>query len=115
MEKGVFYSWYHRKCIEAVESPLDLLYGTTKSTTSYWFAVVLWLKLAINLLHAVGKSSQLLWGIWVTLSLGVTVCILVLVRPYISTVDERVETDGGMHVMHLDLSGSGTYILTENP
>ena len=57
--------------------------------------VVLWLKLAINLLHAVGKSSQLLWGIWVTLSLGVTVCILVLVRPYISTVDERVETDGG--------------------
>ena len=91
VQKGVFNNWYHRKCVEAVESPYDLLYGTTKSTTSFWFAIVLWLKLTINVLHSVGTASELLWGIWMQLALGITVCILVLVRPYISAVDERVE------------------------
>ena len=91
VRKGAFYSWYHRKCSEAVESPFDVLYGTSKPAASYWFAVVLWLKLVINFLHSVGQSTELEWGVWVQLALGVTVCILVLVRPYISLDDERVD------------------------
>jgi hypothetical protein len=91
VRKGAFYSWYHRKCSEAVESPFDVLYGTSKPAASYWFAVVLWLKLVINFLHSIGQSTELEWGVWVQLALGVTVCILVLVRPYISLDDERVE------------------------
>jgi hypothetical protein len=38
--KEAFERWYQNKCLAAVEDPMDVLYGTTRSNVYYWFAQV---------------------------------------------------------------------------
>jgi hypothetical protein len=38
--KEAFERWYKKKCQAAVEDPMDVLYGTTRSKVYYWFAQV---------------------------------------------------------------------------
>ena len=38
--KEAFERWYRNKCLAAVEDPMDVLYGTTRSKAYYWFAQV---------------------------------------------------------------------------
>jgi hypothetical protein len=61
VSKATFKRWFEIKCTEAVEVPLDVLYGTTRSAAYYWFVQILWLKTAINLLYVFGRKSSLAW------------------------------------------------------
>ena len=62
VSKATFKRWFEIKCTEAVEAPLDVLYGTTRSAAYYWFVQILWLKTAINLLYVFGRTSpSLAW------------------------------------------------------
>jgi hypothetical protein len=40
LKKEAFERWYQNKCLAAVEDPMDVLYGTTRSNVYYWFAQV---------------------------------------------------------------------------
>lgn len=51
-----FNKWYLIKCREMVSSPVDVLFGTVHNRSYWWFAQVLWLKFAINVLYSFGKE-----------------------------------------------------------
>jgi len=54
----------------------------------------LWLKCSINALFSFGVAKQdfkVQWQIWLHLLLGITVCLSVNVKPYLSAVDQQVE------------------------
>jgi hypothetical protein len=80
------------KCTEAVDTPYDVLYGTTHPGAYYWFAEVLWLKTAINIFYVFGRAERLEWHVWVHALVGTSVCLMIFVQPYISVIDQRVET-----------------------
>jgi hypothetical protein len=92
VSKAKFQRWFEKKCSEAADTPYDVLYGTTRPGAYYWFIEVLWLKTAINVLYVFGRAESLEWHVWMHALLGMSVSIMIFVRPYISTIDQRVET-----------------------
>jgi hypothetical protein len=64
-------------------------YGTTHSKAFFWFAQVLWLKTAINLIHSFGRS-HFHWHVWMNLVLVMSVSVMLHVEPYISPIDQQV-------------------------
>jgi hypothetical protein len=70
VSKAMFRRWFTMKCTEAVETPYDVLYGTTRPGAYYWFCEVLWLKTAINVLYVFGRAESMEWHVWMHALLG---------------------------------------------
>jgi Ca2+-binding EF-hand superfamily protein len=70
VSKATFRRWFEMRCTEVVETPYDVLYGTTRPGAYYWFAEVLWLKTAINVLYVFGRAESLEWHVWMHALLG---------------------------------------------
>ena len=96
VSKAVFERWYRTKCMQVVDDPLDVLYGTTRPSAYYWFAQILWLKTSINVLFSFSQAAKpsdavYNWQIWLFVILAVSICVMVNKQPYVSKVDREVE------------------------
>jgi predicted outer membrane repeat protein len=92
VSKPQFEIWYRSQLQNLVGTPFDILYGTTTSAGYWWFAQVLWLKTAINVLFTLGSNELLAdWHIWMHCVLAGSVIAMVNQQPYISGVDAQVE------------------------
>ncbi len=91
---GELHAWFRQRIRNSVQTPFDILYGTTVVHAYWWWALVLWLKTYINLIYSWGSTSEtsgVSWHIWLHLGLAVFVCISVNTRPYQNIVDFKVE------------------------
>merc|ERR1711871_308020 len=92
--KGELHAWYRYRIKNTVQTPFDALYGTTTEKAYWWWALLLWLKVAINLLHSWGRafeSDSLPWHMWMHAGLALFLCVSVNTQPYKNPVDYKVE------------------------
>jgi hypothetical protein len=90
-----FDAWYGRQITSLIESPFDVLYGTTTSREWWWFAQVLYLKTAINICFTFGYHHLPdSWHMAVHVVLACSLFLMVNRLPYISRVDHQVELLG---------------------
>ena len=89
-----FHVWFRQRIRAMVETPFDILYGTSKSSYYWWFSQLLWLKFAVNALFAFGYTSDnfaIEWHVWMHLLLAASVCVSVILQPYANKIDQQVE------------------------
>ena len=91
VSRAQFGCWMQYKIESMASTPYDVLYGTTKCSAYYWFAQVLLLKTIINILFYFGSASEFEWHVWMHLTLGISVCLMVLVAPYRDEYEMKVE------------------------
>jgi Ca2+-binding EF-hand superfamily protein len=48
--RGELHAWFRLRITGTIETPFDVLYGTTRPECYWWFIVVLWMKFTINAL-----------------------------------------------------------------
>jgi hypothetical protein len=67
-----------------------------RSEAWYWFAQILWLKLAISFLYSVGRASAFEWQLWLIVALGASASAVVIVAPDVRNMDLHVEVVAGL-------------------
>jgi hypothetical protein len=91
ISKEHFRAWYHKQCKGMLQTPFDVLYGTTHDTAFWWWAQTMWLKTGINCLYSFGQAAHFSWHVWMHFLLAASVCLMINVKPYISAIDYQVE------------------------
>jgi hypothetical protein len=86
-----FTDWYRGQLTTIVNTPLDVLYGTTQSDAYWWPCYfLLWLKTVINVLYIYGSAHQMDWHIWMFMAVVVSMVLMIYCEPYVAKVDQHM-------------------------
>jgi hypothetical protein len=91
ISKEEFVVWFEGKIRQMLDSPFDLMYGTSSSHAYWWSSQVLWLKTLINLIFTFGYFRfPETWHFYVHFVVGCSLFLLVHFNPYLRSVDSKV-------------------------
>jgi hypothetical protein len=91
ISKEEFVVWFEGKIRQMLDSPFDLMYGTSSSHAYWWSSQVLWLKTLINLIFTFGYFRfPETWHFYVHFVVGCSLFLLVHFEPYLRSVDSKV-------------------------
>ena len=101
--KQEFTDWFQSQLNAVVDTPLDVLYGTTTSDTYWWQCFfLLWLKTVINVLYTYGSAHQINWHLAMHMVLAGSMIMMAYFDPYVAKIDQHVPnpTNIYVHVPH---------------
>ena len=87
-----YLAWSRMQAEAAVVSPFDSVYGYSQFHRWWWFAEILYVKMAINTIFLTGYYDGLDWQVYMHLVLGLSLMMLVNLEPYHLKVDQQVES-----------------------
>eukprot|EP01050_Picozoa_sp_SAG11_P013788 SAG11_NODE_1636_length_4537_cov_2.667868_4_plen_1142_part_00 len=98
IDKESFRVWYESSlCSEISSSPCDVLYCTLERKLTWWFLKELFLKVLINVLYLM--RFQIRWDQWLNCALLGSGSLLILLEPYQSPRDQKLEAAVHLSIM----------------
>ena len=92
VSRDEFSTWYTGQLKSLMESPFDLMYGTTHSHAFWWSSQVLWVKFLVNLVFTFGYFKLPdSWHFYISCIVATSLFLLVNQHPYVNSIDHQVE------------------------